>query len=183
MHELSPVGDLVLRDARAMSALADPERLALHDVLHRQGPATVGELASLLGSKPRAIAAHLEAFEEVGLVERVDAERWAAIGKGIFFEIPEDPDGERAARQLSNVMFLQYVDVPGRWVSECEPKLSLEWARAAGLLNVRLLVTPEELRQLQAALERLFEPFLRRERAAAPSEAAHVRILSYFMPG
>jgi hypothetical protein len=45
----------------------------------------------------------LEALEEVGLVERersVEKEQttWAVIGKGIVFEIPEDADGQDAAR-------------------------------------------------------------------------------------
>lgn len=180
--EVNQVGDRVLRNPQAMRALADPERLALHDILRRGGPATVTELSSLLESEPRTIAEHLEAFEKVGLVECVGPSRWAAIGKGIYFEIPDDPDGQRAARQLSNVMFLQYADAPRRWVSHDEPNLALEWLRAAGLLNVRLLVTSDELRQLQEDLEGLFEPFVRREPAAVPSGTAHVHILSYFMP-
>ena len=79
-------------------------------------------------------------------------------------------------------MLLQYVDLPRRWVSEDEPRLPLEWARAAGMLNSRLVVTPAELRQLQEQLERLLEPFLTREPAAVPAEGAPVRLLSYFMP-
>jgi hypothetical protein len=107
---------------------------------------------------------------------------WVAIGKGIVFEIPEDAEGQIAARQLSNTMFLQYVDLPRTWVVEDESQLTLEWARAAGLLNVRLVVTPEELREIQEALERLLEPFLTRQSASAPAEASQGRILSYFMP-
>jgi hypothetical protein len=116
-----------------MRVLADASRLALHDLLHRRGPATLDDLAPLLQAEPGAIAEDLKALEDVELVERLGAEeRWAAVGKGIAFEIPEDPDGQRAARRLSNVMLLQYVDLPRRWVSEDEPRLPLEWARAPG---------------------------------------------------
>jgi DNA-binding transcriptional ArsR family regulator len=185
MPELNAVGDVVLSDPRAMLALADPSRLALHDALRRRGPSTVSELASLLDSPPRAVTGHLEALEEVQLVERsrsdVGSEQttWAAVGKGIFFEIPEDGEGQSAARQLSNAMILQYVDLPRHWVGEYEPRLTLEWARAAGLLNARLLLTPDELRQIQQGLEDVLEPYLKRQ---PPADASHVRLLAYFMP-
>lgn len=188
MKELNAVGDVILKDPRAMRALADESRLALHDALRRSGPATVSDLASLLGSQPRQIREHLEALEEVGLVERcetgVENEQttWAAVGKGVFFEIPEDAEGQSAARNLSNAMFLQYVDLPRRWLSDDEPRLALEWARAAGLLNVRILVTADELRDIQAELERVLEPYLTRQSDEDSGGASHVRLLSYFMP-
>ena len=87
---------------------------------------------------------------------------WAAVGKGVFFELPEDAEGQVAARRLSNAMLLHYADVPKRSFVEKEPQLPLDWARAAGLLNVRLAVTPEELVHIQEELERLFEPFITR---------------------
>lgn len=55
-------------------------------------------------------------------------------------------------------MLLNYVDLPRRWVSDEEPRLELDWVRAAGLLNARVTVTPDELRGIQAELERLLEP-------------------------
>jgi hypothetical protein len=133
--------------------------------------------------------ADLEAFEEVGLVERrepgVESEEpiWAGIGRGIFFEIPEDAEGQSAARQLSNTMLLQYADLPLRWVSDDEPRLTVAWARAAGMFNAKLLLTADELRDIQAALEGLLEPYLTRRPDDAPPDASRVRILSYFMPG
>jgi DNA-binding transcriptional ArsR family regulator len=188
MTELNAVGDIILREPRAMRALADGSRLALHDALRRSGPATVSDLASLLGSHSRQIREHLEALEEVGLVERgetgVENEQttWAVVGKGLFFEIPEDAEGQSAARHLSNAMFLHYVDLPRQWVSDDEPRLTLEWARATGLLNVRVLLTPDELRDIQAEFERVLEPYLTRRADDAQGGGSHVRLLSYFMP-
>src|SRR5919204_4532030 len=184
MTKLNDVGDVVLEDPRAMRALAEPARLALHDTLRRDGPARTSELAARLGAEPLATAAHLEALEEVGLVECTGPERasWAAVGKGIFFEIPEAGEGQSAARQLSNAMLLQYADLPRRWVTDDEPQLPLEWARAAGLFNASLLVSPDELRHVQEVLETALEPYLTRQPAAAPADAAHVRVLGYFMP-
>ena len=67
-------------------------------------------------------------------------------------------------------------------MTDDEPQLPLEWARAVGLFNARLLVTPDELQQIQEALEALLEGYLTRESGAAPAGAAHVRLLAYFMP-
>jgi hypothetical protein len=58
----------------------------------------------------------------------------------------------------------------------------LAWARAAGLLNVRLLVTPDELREIQSAIEGVLERYVTRRDDDAPRGASGVRLLSYFMP-
>jgi predicted ArsR family transcriptional regulator len=176
--EINAAGDLVLTDPAAMLALADPRRLALHDRLRREGPSTVAELAGSLDADPADVETSLDALEKVGLVERNGA-RWSVVGKGIFFEIPDDAAGQRAARQLSNTMLLQYVDLPRRWVAETEPRLTPEWARAAGLFNARLTMTADELREVQERLEELFEPYLTRD---APPAGAEVRVLAYFLP-
>ena len=49
-------------------------------------------------------------------------------------------------------------------------------------LNARLALTPDELREFQAGLELLIEPYATRRAADAPNGAALVRILAYFMP-
>ena len=188
MPIVNSVGDLVLTDPQAMRALADPFRLALLDRLRREGPATVADLSSKVRAAVDELLEHLEELEAFGLVERQDTavdahgSRWGAVAKGFVFEIPDDPEGQAAARELSNVMFLSYVDLPRRWVAGDEPRLELDWVRAAGLLNARLTLTPDELRGIQEELERLLEPFIRRESEEAPAAAGRVRILSYFMP-
>ena len=165
MTELNAVGDVILKEPRAMRALADGSRLALHDALRRSGPATTSDLASLLGSQPRQIREHLEALEEVGLVERretgVENEQttWAAVGKGVFFEIPEDAEGQSAARYLSNAMFLQYVDLPRQWVSDDEPPHARVGPRRRPAQR-QVLLTADELRDVQAEFERVLEPYL-----------------------
>jgi DNA-binding transcriptional ArsR family regulator len=170
--ELNAVGDVVLTEPATMLALAEPARLALLDRLRRAGPSTSADLGT-------DAEEHLRALEEVGLVERDESGRWRAVGRGVFFEIPDDPEGQAAARALSNAMLLHYVDLPIRWVAENEPHLDVEWARAAGLFNARLRMTQDELRELQEALEQLLEPLITRE---PPAGAAHVRVLAYFMP-
>jgi len=179
MTIVNSVGDLVLTDPQAMRALADPVRLALLDRLRREGPATAAELSSTL--QAGGIEGHLEALERFGLVARQES-RWSAVAKGFVFEIPDDPEGQAAARKLSSVMMLNYVDLPRRWVADDEPRLKLDWARASGLFNARLTVTPDELRNLQEGLERLVEPLITRGADDVPGDAGRVRILAYFLP-
>lgn len=183
---LNAAGDLVLTDPRELRALADPLRLTLFDLVRRHSPATSAELARRTEQDRASVEEHLRELESVGLVERVAADGsdvpWTTSVKGIFFEIPFEPEGQQAARELSNVMLAKYADLPTAWVREEEPKLELEWARAAGLFNARVDLTAEELRGIQADVERLLEPFTTRSFEDVPAGAAAVRILAYFLP-
>ncbi|HEY6150582.1 MAG TPA: helix-turn-helix domain-containing protein [Gaiellaceae bacterium] len=182
---LNAVGDLVLTDSNELRALADPQRLALFDLVRREGPATSSTLARRLDRDAAWIDENLGALEGLGLVESdagAGEVRWSAAVRGIYFEIPDDPEGEAAARALSGVMMAKYADLPAAWVRDQEPQLDVEWARAAGLFNARIDLTPAELQTIQEGLERLLEPFTTRSSAEIPSAAAPVRILAFFMP-
>jgi DNA-binding transcriptional ArsR family regulator len=181
--EINSVGDLVLTDPRAMRALAHPMRLALLDRLHREGPATAAELAGEVQLSEPSIRGHLQELETFGLVKPNEADdSWSAVAKGLFLEIPDDPEGQAAARQLSNMMLSRSGDLPARWAAEDEPRLGPEWIRAAGVINSRVTLTPDELRSLQEGLEQLLAPFITREVDDIPLGATRVRVLSYFLP-
>jgi hypothetical protein len=180
---LNAVGDLVLKDPGELHALADQLRLTLFDLVRREGPLTSAALAERVDQDEMTIEGELRELESVGLVEAAadeGATRWRSDVKGIFFEIPDDPEGQLAARRLSNVMLAKYAELPFSWAHDEEPRLALEWARSAGLFNARVELTPAELRELQQELERWLEPFILREEK--PEGAAHVRILAFFMP-
>jgi hypothetical protein len=80
------------------------------------------------------------------------------------------------------MMMTKYAELPASWAGGEEPKLDLEWARAAGMFNARLYLTPDELRGIQNWLERMLEPFTTRSAAERPVDVAPVRILCFFMP-
>jgi predicted transcriptional regulator len=175
------VGDLVLTEARAFLALAAPARLRIFDTLRREGPLSLPALSAALDEDGTAVEAALEEFEVCGLAFAEDGE-WRAAGRGFVFEMPDDPEGQEAARHLANAVLLQYVDLPRRWLEDDEPRLPVDWLRASGAFNARMSLTPDELRELQAGLEVLIEPYATRKAADAPDGAASVRILAYFMP-
>ncbi len=183
---LNSVGDLVLSDARALRALTDPLRLTLFDLVRRDGPVASNALAQSTDQDRATVDDHLRELESLGFVEKTVGEdgevRWTTEAKGIYFEIPDEPAGQLAARQLSKMMMTKYAELPASWASAEEPKLDLEWARAAGLFNARLELTPDELRGIQEGLERLLEPVTTRSPAERPAGVAPVRILCFFMP-
>jgi len=179
--QVNEVGDMLLTEAAAMRALADPVRLALTDRLTRQGTATVAELAAHAGIDAETARGHVETLVEVGLVVP-DGDGYRAVGRGIYFEVPESgpEDVQLAARELSNTMLLSYERLPREWVKGTEPQLELEWARAAGLFNAGFSVTADELNTIQADLETLLTPYL--NRTEPPAGNRRVRILAYFLP-
>ena len=183
---LNSVGDLVLSDARAMRALTDPLRLTLFDLVRREGPVASIKLAQRTDRDQATVDDHLRELESLGFVEKTvdeDGEvRWATEAKGVYFEIPDEPAGQLAARQLSTMMMTKYAELPASWAEREEPKLDLEWARAAGMFNARLYLTPDELRGIQNWLERMLEPFTTRSAAERPVDVTPVRILCFFMP-
>jgi hypothetical protein len=179
--QVNEYGDLVLTDAGQLRAMAHPGRLELFEELSRHGPLTVAALADRLGADP---AETLDALRELaghGLV--IDSgEAWTTAGKGIFFEIPEEPETAAAARALSNVMLSRYADLPRRWIAQDEPRLELDWARAAGMLNAGFAATVGELRAIQDQLEQILAPYTGRDNNDVPPNARRVRVLSYFLP-
>jgi hypothetical protein len=79
-------------------------------------------------------------------------------------------------------MLVKYATQPAEWVRGVEPLLDLTWARATGLFNARVALSPDELRRLQDDLELLLEPFINRAAEDQPPDAAPVQITSYFLP-
>jgi hypothetical protein len=178
---VNAVGDLVLTEPRALLALAAPARLRLFDTLRRDGPLSPAALAAVLDEDATAVEAALTEFEACGLAVAEGGE-WRTAGRGFVFEMPDDPKGQEAARQLANAVLLQYVDMPRRWLEDDEPRLPVDWLRASGAFNARMSLTPDELRELQAGLEVLIEAYATRNEADTPDGAASVRVLAYFLP-
>jgi len=44
--------------------------------------------------------------------------RWRTAASGIYLEIPDEPDAQRAARDLSNTMLVKYASLPTERVPE-----------------------------------------------------------------
>jgi DNA-binding transcriptional ArsR family regulator len=179
---LNTVGDFVLTEVDELRALADPVRLDLFDLVRREGPLTVQSVSARLGLSTEEASSHLQQLADAGLIDQDDSGRWSTEARGIYFEIPDEPAAQQAARELSNTMLLRYGSIPAEWVRRVEPRLDVSWARAAGLFNARTELTPDELRRLQEDLEQLLEPYTNRSAEDRPADASPVRITAYFLP-
>lgn len=183
----NPYGDIEL-DAVGMRVLAHPVRLALLARLQLHGPATATMLAPEVGATPSVTSWHLRHLAKHGLVrDAPDAQDtrgsrrerwWEAASRGFRFT-----GGGEAARALTQAIEQVEGDVVGRWRSEVEPTLEGQWQEVAGRSNTRILVTLDELVDLEAAIERLLTPYVLRKDAVGPVPGARgVRILRYAMP-
>ena len=156
---LNAVGDLVLTDPRGTRA----RRPAATDAVRPGSPSRPGhesELARRTEKDHPSIEEHLRELESVGLVGHAVADDgdvyWTTSVKGIYFEIPDEPEGQHAARALSNAMLAKDADLPTAWLGEGRAEARARaGVRAAGLFNARVDLTAVELRDIQDELERL----------------------------
>jgi hypothetical protein len=179
--QVNEYGDVVLTEAAALRVMAEPGRLELFETLSRQGPLTAEALAALLGTDPAETMGLLNELAGHDLVSESGG-TWSTVAKGVFFEIPDDPETADAARALSNVMLGRYVDLPRHWIADDEPQLELDWARASGMLNAGFSATADELRTIQDQLEQVLAPYTSRAESDVPADARRVRVLAYFLP-
>lgn len=179
----------MVRDAATMRALAHPARIAIIDRLFTGEPATATELAEVSGLSPSATSYHLRALAKAGLIEeapsRGDARErvWQSQLRGLDVEVPpERGAAERAADRELSEMFLGLEDARARaWLArrDAEP---YEWYQAGTAAGVQLVVTAEELRQLNEQVLRVLEPYARRNRKDPPADARLVDVTYRTVP-
>ncbi|HEU4946096.1 MAG TPA: ArsR family transcriptional regulator [Kribbella sp.] len=187
----NPYGDFEITDPQAMRALAHPVRLAALSYLQRHGPATATQLSPHVGASPSVTSWHLRHLSSFGLVSDgpppdggSDRRQrwWRAVSRGFRFEMPDTPDGMEAARLLRAELMTQAMDTAHQWLSDVEPTLDAEWAREAGSANTRVLVTVEEARQIEDAIEEVLAPYVQRGDQGAPPDARGVRFIRFVLP-
>ncbi|MCO1596937.1 helix-turn-helix domain-containing protein [Micromonospora sp. RHAY321] len=185
----NPYGDFEITEPQALRALAHPVRLAILDRLQRHGPATATGLSPHVGATPSVVSWHLRHLATFGLVadwEGATSRRerwWQAAARGFRFTLPEDAEGQAAARQLRGEMFARTAEAPQQWLLNDEPRLDAEWRGLAGVADTRFVATADELRQLETAIEELLAPYVRRkDDESSPAGAQLVRMLRYLLP-
>lgn len=175
-------------DPKVMRALAHPARLSIMEHLGSTGQAvTATEVAEVVGLSPSATSYHLRELAKTGLVEqapsRGDARErlWQAVQPSFQIDAGQDapPEARAAAQTLIDVYLDRDVDRVRDWLRRAhdEPK---EWYDAALVNGTVLLLTAEELGQLNAAVLDLLEPYRRRNRQVDPSAGARAVRVNYW---
>lgn len=178
---------VTISDPQVMRALAHPARLAIMEHLTTTGAAvTATECAEIVDLSPSATSYHLRELARYGLVEqapsRGDARervwRSAIQSWGVDVGQNAEPEARAAEQTLLDVYLARDLERVREWVrrSPDEPK---EWYDAAMISGPVLLMTAEELKALNEAVQHLFEPYRRRDRVADPPEGARTVVIHY----
>ncbi|HST47765.1 ArsR/SmtB family transcription factor [Jatrophihabitans sp.] len=181
-----PTEPVVLRDPRAIKALAHPARLAVIDELFAGRRLTATECGEIAGLSASAMSYHLRALEKWGIVRRSEAttdgrERpWEAAGRGLIVDSAEpraSSAGEAVlvARQLDR----ERADILG-WISNRDEAAS--WYDSTVISSGMYWLTSDETKQLSEDISALVGRVPRRSADQAPPGARRVRVSFSVVP-
>jgi DNA-binding transcriptional ArsR family regulator len=164
-------GVRTLTEAKALSALANPFRGRMIDVLKVDGPATASGLAQRTGQAVGSASHHLKVLAEAGLVveapelARDRRERWwrlAAPGtQWSTVDLLDDPAALSAAREAEALHLRRQTERIQDWMANAET--SPEWLAVAFATQQWLRVTPEELHEVGEELLEVLTKWSMRE--------------------
>jgi DNA-binding transcriptional ArsR family regulator len=146
-----------LTDPRALRALTHPTRLALLEMLRREGPLTATQAGELLGESPASCSFHLRTLARYGFVEEAEGGHgrqrpWRASQTATT--IDDDaltPEGRIAAQALVDLLHEREQEWLRRW-SATHGAYPLQWrAASTDIYSVRHL-TADELREVSELL-------------------------------
>lgn len=173
-----------LTNAKEMRALAHPLRVAIVELLAREGAMTATQLGEVLGESPANMSFHLRTLAKSGFVEEAPGgsgrERpWRRVGHGAAWDLDSDDAATAAAALgLSRHMAQRAFDRRQEWdlTRSAYPQ---EWRRSAFVYDVLTYLTAEELERLGEEIGALLEPFAERavDRARRPEGARPVSIV------
>jgi DNA-binding transcriptional ArsR family regulator len=179
-----------LTDPRAMRALAHPLRLALIELLRREGSVNATEAAAELGESQASCSFHLRQLAKFGFVEEIEGVRgrarpWRLSRRGLrVSNVQDDPEAEIAWAALERLLRDRQMGRYREWL-EGRSAYSRVWREAAYHSQSVAWLTPEELEgvadQVTAVLVGLF-PERREDPAVRPAGALPVELLSMGYP-
>jgi DNA-binding transcriptional ArsR family regulator len=182
-------GLVVLRDPRAVRALAHPARLAVIEALFSGEVLTATQCAQLAGVTPSAMSYHLRALAKFGLVRRAEdgpdgRERpWEAAGTALRIDVA---GGGKVAMVATGLLIQQAMESDQQLMASllalAETDPDNPWVPASNYGRHRLLVTADEARALIAQLDAVLEPYHLRNRTDPPEQAVPVLAAVFVAP-
>jgi DNA-binding transcriptional ArsR family regulator len=174
-------GNVRITDPKALRALAHAGRNKILERLQVHGPATATECAEAAGMSPSACSYHLRLLERYGFVAEAEDETrsdgrerlWRAVVRAWTSDVDT---GDREARAvdmaLGRVLLDRSDELVLGWTDAAadEPK---QWRDASLISNSTIVVTAEELQQVNDELMAVLRPYLlrAREQGTAPPGA------------
>ncbi|MDG4795297.1 helix-turn-helix domain-containing protein [Micromonospora sp. WMMD1082] len=181
---------VTISDPQTLRALAHPARLAIMEHLaSTEAAVTATECAEVVGLSPSATSYHLRALARFGLVEqapsRGDARerlwRSAVQSWAVDAGRDADPSVREAEQTLVEVFLARELERSRDWLRRA-PDEPEEWYGSAILNESLLLLTADELAELNRAVLALLRPYRRRTRTDPPPGARRVAIQYKALP-
>lgn len=169
----------------ALKAYAHPLRLEMIRYLGDHGPQTATSLAKALGESTGQTSYHLRQLAKHGLVEDdpsrgTGRERWwKAASFSVDVPALSDPSAAGAARLMLSTMVRHRAETLQHWVNR--GTVPEGWENATHHAST-LALTPDELAQLNEAVQEALEPFeqLGRERRDSGEAEGMTRVRVYY---
>jgi DNA-binding transcriptional ArsR family regulator len=178
----------VVGDARAMRALAHPLRVALLDVMRRDGDITATRAAELLGESPGNMSWHLQTLARYGFVEETGQGRgrtrpWRLTSESHSFETAmADPETATAGEALERTFLERTFSLVREWWSH-RLAYPVKWRRAAFTTNTVRYLTAEELSAIMGEIQVIYDRYRdRKDEANRPAEALPVQLYAHGHP-
>ena len=173
-----------LTDPQAMRALAHPVRLALLEALADAGTLTATEAGERVGESPANASFHLRQLAKYGFVEEAEGgtgrrRPWKLRHLGMrWTDVQEDAEAASAARALGRIVQHRYLARAERALEE-RHALPEEWRAVTGVNQMRLYLTPEELKALDEEIVAILLERHADRRAHQPPGTERVEILTF----
>jgi DNA-binding transcriptional ArsR family regulator len=186
MVGMAESGGMRIGDPRVMRALAHPARIEIVEHLNDTGAAvTATEAAAIVGLSPSATSYHLRELAKYGLIEQAPSrgdgrERvWQSTTTGLRIDADLDEPGARAATQaLVDMYLVRDQERLREWIAR-QPDEAPEWRDAGTIMGQRLLITAEELQEINGKVRDLLEPYRMRERQETAPEGSRRVAVNY----
>jgi DNA-binding transcriptional ArsR family regulator len=169
-----------LTDAKEMRALAHPVRVALLELLTRDGPMTATEAGEALGESPANTSFHLRTLAKYGFVEEAPGgtgrqRPWQRVGLGTSLELDSDHAATAAARGLADQFAQRTFERRREW-ELTRMSYAKAWRDADFTYDAMMYLTPEELAELSGEIRTLVDRYVERliDRSKRPPDAGPV---------
>ena len=180
----------VISDPRTMRALAHPVRIALLELLGREGELTASRAAELLDENPGNMSWHLQTLAKYGYVEETGGGKgrsrpWriASVSNRFATAAADDPETEAAGEALESTFADRAFARLREWWSR-RGSYSYEWRNAAFTSDSLAYLTVEELSQLGDDVAELYGRYRDRvlDKSRRPAGARPVKVVAFGHP-
>ena len=157
---------------------AHPVRVALLELLGRDGPITATQAGEALGESPANASFHLRTLAKYGFVEEAPGgtgrqRPWRRVAQKHAWGLGDDPTTAAAAEGLTTRFFEQRIDERRQVWNATRASYPKEWQEAAGALSSITYMTAAELDALGDEIMAIIDRYA--ERVTRPLEATRRR--------